>query len=176
MLRCIVKRGGEKPKQTVKIVQIPSDTICDNRRKLRFSSSSQHLNCSEAQGLSHQAPLMRESHGRKTNSKHWSLALLQKQPRSNNGTLSPAGISQCNPTKTRGRKGQTPISQSFVLQPRSYTLLSRYQLCRSLQEWQGATGVNTFVSGQRICPHVRIVIKNEFVSTSLHSFGSFPQK
>ena len=37
-------------------------------------------------------------------------------------------------------------------------------------------GINTFVSGQRICPQVRIFIKNEFVSISPHSFDSFPQK
>lgn len=51
MLRCIVKRGGEKQKQTVKIVQIPSDTSCDKRWKLGFSPSFQHLNCTEAQGF-----------------------------------------------------------------------------------------------------------------------------
>lgn len=49
-------------------------------------------------------------------------------------------------------------------------------MCKSLYEWQGATGINTFVSGQKICPRVRIFIKNEFLSTSPHSFGSFPQK
>lgn len=78
--------------------------------------------------------------------------------------------------KNRGRKGQTLISQSFVLQPHLYTLLSRYKMCKLLYEWQGATSINTLVSGQRICPQVRIFIKNEFVSTSPHSFGSFPQK
>lgn len=78
--------------------------------------------------------------------------------------------------KNRGRKDQTPISQSFVLQPHLYTLLSHYTVRKLLYEWQGATGINTFISGERISLHVRIFIENEFVSTSPHSFDSFPQK
>lgn len=69
------------------------------------------------------------------------------------------------------------MSRAVVLRPASSALLSRYEMCKWLcRGWQGATSINTSVSAQRICPQVRIFIKNEWVSISLHSFGSFPPK
>lgn len=132
-----------------------------------------------ARGSSHQNPQTQRSRGCKMKNTRARPASenIKEKSKINQGTFSPAGISQHNPTKNRGRMGQAPMSRAVVLRPASSALLSRYEMCKWLcRWWQGATSINTSVSAQRICPQVRIFIKNEWVSISLHSFGSFPPK